>query len=49
MYIDWVISLSLIIVVLTCAFLGYGVYYAIKKINQDVAAADDDTISKPIY
>ncbi|WP_158224577.1 hypothetical protein [Agaribacterium haliotis] len=34
MYIDWVITLSLIIVVLTCVFLGYAVRYAMQKINE---------------
>jgi len=30
MYIDWVITLSLIILVLTCVFLGYGLLSEIK-------------------
>lgn len=36
MYIDWVIALSLIIIVLTCIFLAYGVRYCVLKINQEV-------------
>lgn len=34
MYIDWVIILSVIMIVLTCAFLVYGVVYGVKKIAQ---------------
>ena len=35
MYIDWVISLSVIIIALTCVFLGYGLRYCLRKINQE--------------
>lgn len=35
MYIDWVISLSLIIVALTCVFLVYGVVYFRRKIHDE--------------
>lgn len=38
MYIDWVITLSVIIVVLTCVFLGFGVHYCAKKIRDDAEA-----------
>jgi uncharacterized protein YneF (UPF0154 family) len=34
MYMDWVIALSLIIVVLICVFLGYGCVYAFRKIHE---------------
>lgn len=45
MYIDWVIILSVIIIVLTCVFLGYGFHYCVRKINQDVPA-DKETASQ---
>jgi|GEM_PF-2896302 len=38
MYIDWVIVLSLIIVVLTCVLLAYGIRYSMLKINEETDA-----------
>lgn len=40
MYIDWVITLSVIILVLTCVFLGYGLYYAVHKVHQEDEQSD---------
>ncbi|WP_370979270.1 hypothetical protein [Agaribacterium sp. ZY112] len=46
MYIDWVITLSLIIVLLTCVFLVYGVWYGLRKINEVPADFDPTQKSK---
>lgn len=40
MYIDFVIILSLIIVTLTCLFLGFITYYAYKHIKADIAKTE---------
>lgn len=40
MYVDFVIVLSLIIVTLTCVFLGFITYYAYKHIKADIAKTE---------
>ena len=40
MYIDWVIALSVIIIFLTCVFLAWGLYFALRKINQETSSGD---------
>ncbi len=45
MYIDWVIALSVVILVLTCVFLGYGLYYAVKKVHQADDQVESDMVN----
>jgi uncharacterized membrane protein len=45
MYVDFVIVLSLIIVSLTCLFLGFISYYAYKHIKADIAKAEASNIT----
>lgn len=46
MYIDFVIVLSLIIVTLTCVFLGYISYYAYKHIKADIAKTEASKVTR---
>jgi hypothetical protein len=46
MYVDFVIVLSLIIVTLTCAFLGFITYYAYKHIKADIAKTEASNVTR---
>ena len=45
MYIDFVIVLSLVIVALTCLFLGFITCYAYKHIKADIAKTEASKIT----
>jgi len=46
MYVDFVIILSLVIVTLTCVFLGYFIYFAYRHIKEDIAKSEANMEAK---
>lgn len=44
MYLDWVIVLSVIIIALTCVFVGFTVHYCAKKIKQESLSPERPTM-----